>query len=224
MTVRFCRDCGEGAINGELLCASCGSADLVGRAVLDGPPTAGPARFPSIVPAAAPALAWVERSAPAAFYLVSPSKLAVMALATFGYYLIYWFYKQWRALQLRRDRKIRPVWRALFAPFFLYSLSRQIRNEAQARGIEPSWTPAALAVVYLICCVVAALPAPFGLVGLAALLVPVQVQRTILAINAESGGPGPGQYSGWNVAAIAVGALFWFFVLVAAFVPSSGAG
>ena len=57
-----------------------------------------------------------------AFYLVSPRKFLLLFLGTFGFYLLYWFYKNWRLYQQSTGEDMWPVMRAIFSIFFIHSL------------------------------------------------------------------------------------------------------
>ncbi len=59
------------------------------------------------------------------FYLVSTAKFLIMDTITFGVYQLYWWYRQWRAIQLREMTGIIPVLRAFFAVFFVFGFSKR---------------------------------------------------------------------------------------------------
>ncbi len=58
------------------------------------------------------------------FFVVKTSKLIIMSVMTLGLYEIYWFYRNWRAVQLAEGSKIWPFARSLFGvltSYFLFS-------------------------------------------------------------------------------------------------------
>lgn len=67
------------------------------------------------------------------FYQINPKKFYWLSVATFNLYEIYWFYKNWQAVQAAEQSKIKPVWRAVFAIFFVRQLFRKM---ADSRGLE----------------------------------------------------------------------------------------
>ena len=50
---------------------------------------------------------------PPLFHHVSPWKFVFMSVTTFGLYDLYWSYKCWWDLKLRRRPNIWPVWRTI---------------------------------------------------------------------------------------------------------------
>lgn len=60
------------------------------------------------------------------FYLMSPTKLLIMNVITFGLYQWYWWYRQWRAVRVSENSKIIPILRTIFAVFFVYGLTRRV--------------------------------------------------------------------------------------------------
>ena len=68
------------------------------------------------------------------YFPVSPLKLIVLSVCTFGLYKFYWFYKNWCLIKEResslsmqigfRDSGIMPFWRALFTVLYCYHASR----------------------------------------------------------------------------------------------------
>ncbi|MBO3275725.1 MFS transporter permease [Pseudomonas schmalbachii] len=74
-----------------------------------------------------------------AFFVTSLSKMALLYLATFGLYGVFWFYKQWdlqRAAML--PKRIVPAARGLFYVFFTHSLCARINQSLEQNG-HPAW-------------------------------------------------------------------------------------
>jgi hypothetical protein len=72
---------------------------------------------------------WRIKDVPdAIFYPVSGRKLVVMLLLTYGLYVVYWFFRNFRYLK-RAGVKVRPVLRSLFSQFFYYSLFRHVYTQ-----------------------------------------------------------------------------------------------
>ncbi|MDF5828479.1 hypothetical protein P4233_13630 [Pseudomonas aeruginosa] len=51
-------------------------------------------------------------------FVTSLGKMSVLFLLTLGLYGVYWMYKHWKAQQPQMERRISPVWRAIFGIFF----------------------------------------------------------------------------------------------------------
>ncbi|UNK42658.1 hypothetical protein MNO14_00695 [Luteimonas sp. S4-F44] len=86
-----------------------------------------------------------------AFYVVSPLKLVVLYVATFGLYQMYWFYRHWDRWQTVHGVRVRPVVRALFALFTVHALARRIDEALRAVGSARRWWPMAVASVFFLC-------------------------------------------------------------------------
>ncbi|WP_101926774.1 MULTISPECIES: DUF4234 domain-containing protein [Luteimonas] len=85
----------------------------------------------------------------APFFVVSPAKLVVLYLVTFGLYPLYWFYMHWSRARVGREETIWPVARAVFAVFFVHALARRIDGRLRAVGLPRRWWPMTLATVYV---------------------------------------------------------------------------
>ncbi len=90
------------------------------------------------------------------FFIVAPSKLAVMSIATFGLYEIYWAYKNWQAIKEADDSNIMPFWRAVFAIFFAYRLFQRMGAKS----------PMFLFVAYILLGFAVRLPEPWDLIAM----------------------------------------------------------
>lgn len=92
--------------------------------------------------------------APDEFFVLAPSKLVIMLVATMGIYSIYWFYQNWMRQRLRHDEDIWPLARALFAIFFVHRLFRRIDarlGKMTSGSDEPAfvWSPWSTATQYV---------------------------------------------------------------------------
>ena len=93
MTLMDCSECGHEVSTKTGACPNCGAP--VGQA---------------------------EIETKAHYYPVSVLKFVVLSVLTFGYYQIFWFYKNWRFIKDRDGAPIYPWARALFAPLWFYAL------------------------------------------------------------------------------------------------------
>jgi hypothetical protein len=66
------------------------------------------------------------------YFTVSTTRLVTLTLITFGYYLIYWFYKNWKAVQEATGEKAHPVLSAIFAPLTSYELFGNVRKNMRS--------------------------------------------------------------------------------------------
>jgi hypothetical protein len=155
------------------------------------------------------------------FFPVSPLKLVVMSIVTFGIYELYWFYKNWKLIKQRTSRDIMPFWRAFFAFFFCYSLFREVTDSATSRSMSVGFSPGLLAFVWIGLTLCWRLPDPYWLVSTVAVLALLPVQKTVNELNATVA-PGHdlnARFYGWNIVGIAVGGLFLVFAIIGTFFP-----
>lgn len=79
----------------------------------------------------------------------APWRLIFLSIITFTSYEIYWFYRNWKHLQIHKNLNISPGWRTvgLFVPIYsivlIYRLFRDIQNFAKQIGCKtfssPGW-------------------------------------------------------------------------------------
>lgn len=91
----------------------------------------------------------MQLSSPVAYYPVSLVKFAVLSIATFGLYQVYWFYKQWAYIRARDDNAVMPVIRAVFFPLWFYALFKDLRADSINR-FGHTHLPGALVIVLLL--------------------------------------------------------------------------
>jgi len=150
------------------------------------------------------------------FFPVSTLKFALMSLATFGFYVLYWMYRNWAYLKRAQNLKIMPFWRAWFVLFFAYSLLKRMREVLEFAGYPGSYSPGWLAAGYLIALLFNRLPAPLALLGGFAWVFLVPVVQAVAAVNR---GRVPdsclnARFSAWNVVALVGGGALWALALV----------
>lgn len=84
------------------------------------------------------------------YFAISPKRLALLSIITFGVYEIYWFYKNWEAVEKFEGQKIYPFWRAIFVVFFCYSLFKKVLESAKSHAYKNSYSPRWLATAYIL--------------------------------------------------------------------------
>ncbi|HEX6202495.1 MAG TPA: hypothetical protein VF100_05785, partial [Thermoanaerobaculia bacterium] len=170
---------------------------------------------PPEAPVGPQAFAGAEPADPPPFFAVSRRKLLVMSLATAGLYEIYWFYKHWQAVNRWEVNKVWPVARALFSPLFAYSLFERIRHAAALREVRaPALSSGLLALAYFLAAASWQLPSPADLASTLTVVPLLVVQGSMNRLHSDLGHePRNTRFTGWNVAAIVFGALFWTLAL-----------
>ena len=90
------------------------------------------------------------------YYTVSNIRLFGLFVLTLGIYPMYWFYKNWRALEAHSDRKVYPRLSAVLYHFFSYDLYTNVRRHAEETKTDIkvpaglyAWATFFLAYIYL---------------------------------------------------------------------------
>jgi hypothetical protein len=138
----------------------------------------------------APVLATSDVATPRPMlYAPATWKFLLLAVITFNFYLIVWFYRNW--IRLRRVQKIDiwPVPRAIFSPFTAYSCFERMEEVVAKRSgqREVKFHAGTLALIYFVLHAVGRLPAPFFLVSLLACLPVLAVNLKARAANQAAG-------------------------------------
>jgi hypothetical protein len=155
------------------------------------------------------------------FFSVSKTKLIIMSLFSWGIYEIYWFYKNWKLMQGRTEKKIHPFWRAIFAIFFCYQFFNTVRDTADSYGIRTGINPGGFAVGYILLSLTYKLPDPIWLICLLTFIPLLPIQGVINDINAKIAPNAEinNRFSWKNVVVIIIGAILSLLILLGMFVP-----
>jgi hypothetical protein len=106
-----------------------------------------------------PAPASLDKPPRSWFYVVSVRKLIVMTFFTFGFYLVYWNYRNWATYKRATGEKVIPLLRAFFAVFFLYALLKRVDDGLRARNLASGFSPVLLTLGIVITVMLACAPA-----------------------------------------------------------------
>ena len=165
------------------------------------------------------------------FFPVSENKLFTLYLLSFGLYGIYWFYRNWKLQQPVMDKKIYPLWRAIFSIFFTHALFRRINRRAARLEGNHRFKANTLATFYVVAILAShmidrvdvnlQMPANIVNAGIIAVSLVlfilsvfplVKVQATVNRINHDLPGYLNCKYSLFNYLLIAAGAFLWFMI------------
>ena len=158
------------------------------------------------------------------FYVVGKNKLVIMLCMTFGYYFIYWNYRNWKAYRLAAGAKIWPVGRTVLGIFFLYSLFMKIDRQLRISKRHYNWHPQNLMVGVILAagistylCVVGVNPKVVFSMALAFLIFQsfllLRVQTAINHLEGDPEGHQNAKLTLSNYAWIAAGSIIWFFLI-----------
>lgn len=94
---------------------------------------------------------YVDQNIPPFPYVISNWKLIIMYLVTFGFYELYWFYRQWKSFnaedKLKHGSFVLWIY-ALFSPLSSYSLFKHVSNDVKKVNNGKGLEAGALAIVY----------------------------------------------------------------------------
>jgi hypothetical protein len=167
------------------------------------------------------------KETPPTFYIVSKNKLIIMSLLTFGCYVIYWNYKNWKTYRAATGEKIWPLARTIFGLFFIYSLYMRIDRQLRVAKRHYNWHPYSLVLCAVLNACINIYGALFAinhhiliLIGLASLTFgtycQLRVQAAINHYEQDPAGRQNAKITLANFAWIALGGVFWFFFIYGA--------
>ena len=119
------------------------------------------------------------------FFPVSPTKLFLLSVCSFGLYELYWFYKNWRLIQVRELLDVNPFLRAFFAFFFCYQVFTRIRDYPTKARANEKLLAGFLTTAWVVTTLTWRLPDPFWMISILAGVFMVPVQIAAQAINSE---------------------------------------
>jgi len=154
------------------------------------------------------------------YFAVGIFKLATLSIASFGLYLLFWFYQHWRCEYTRTGESLNPVARAFFSPIFAYSLFSRVKAQLTSEEQEDLASPAFLATAYFLLIVAGRLPDPYWLLAFLAFLplLPVQIAINRLNQRCAPGAPLNDRFTKANIALIVLGAFVLGLMLLGLFV------
>ena len=162
---------------------------------IDNPYAVPAAALPDAAPAMAPATDPLSTLfAPAA------AKLALLCATTFGWYALYWFYRNWQAIRLISGRRrISPVWRSVFSLIWIFACFRALdRLTGPHRFGALGWFMPALAYVGV--SLLSVSPSPLALLALFAWLPLLAVNQRLVLLKRARGLPASAQerFTAWT--------------------------
>ncbi len=175
------------------------------------------------------------------FFPVSEGKLITLYVVSFGLYGIYWFQQNWKRQQPMMDKKIYPVWRAIFSIFFTHSLFRRIDQQASHLPTQHKFNSGVLATFFVATIVVSTvidrltmnsdavqnmMSQTLIVISLVLFLLSTyplsKAQATVNRINNDMLGYLNHKYSIWNYALIIIGSVFWLLLAMGLLFESMG--
>ena len=175
------------------------------------------------------------------FFPVSEGKLITLYILSFGLYGVYWFYKNWKLQQPAMDKKIYPVWRAIFSIFFTHSLFKRIDQQAVHLPQQHKFNANVLATFFVAAIVVSNVVDRLSIntdiaqsITNTTLIITsivlflfsayplAKVQATVNRINNDMLGYLNHKYSAWNYVLIILGIVSWLMLAMGLLAESMG--
>jgi hypothetical protein len=155
------------------------------------------------------------------FFATPTAKLAALSVVTFGLYEVIWAYQSWKSVRARTGKPIRPFWRALFAPLWMFILFDELNRQAAAAEVESSVSPGGHGAAFFVLSALWRLPAPWFFIGYLSFL-PLLPANTLARRLNERLAPETAPMVGWsgvNVAALLLGGVLFALVVAGTFLP-----
>lgn len=203
-----------------MVCIHCGSEQPENAAFCPacGQPTVSPAGISATSLGASTVIA-----PETAFFNVGTTKLVLMTIGTFGLYQVYWLYKNWSVERTLSEDSMWPLWRALFAPIFIYALAARVSDRAVSIELPTNLRPLPTAVAFILLSLAVRAPDPFWMISVLAGLVLIPIQNELARLNAARGiGVGKeAQYSTINTVWLTLSALLWLLIIAGMMLPEA---
>ena len=175
------------------------------------------------------------------FFPVSEGKLITLYILSFGLYGIYWFQQNWKRQQPMMDKKIYPVWRAIFSIFFTHSLFKRIDQQAAHLPQQHKFNANGLATFFVVAIVASNVIDRLSIntdiaqsITNTSLIITslvlflfsayplAKVQATVNRINNDMLGYLNHKYSAWNYVLIILGIVSWLMLAMGLLAESIG--
>ena len=161
------------------------------------------------------------------FYIVSKRKFFLLFIATFSFYSLYWFWRQWTEWQNKTGENIWPLARALFNIFFAHSLFKKIETKASLVDSRSHKNLDIAATIYVIVELAFNLMDKIPMIGVVYLALTVsfvcllsgcvwQAQTQANIASFDSDGRQNDKFTVANYIWIALGLLFWMIIIFGA--------
>jgi hypothetical protein len=153
------------------------------------------------------------------FFPVGLAKLATMITVTFGFYSVYWFYRNWKSVQNLTGDKLNAPIRALFYPLTSYSMFEHIQAQGRRLQVDITINAGVLAIAIFVLGALWRLPDPYWVISFLGCVPLLPVQSEINRINrriAPAADPN-NRLRAWNVVAVIIGGILVALSIAGAF-------
>ena len=154
------------------------------------------------------------------FYTVGPLKFVLLALTTFGIFVLYWFYKNWDVIRQRENEAIWPFWRAVFTGLWTFSMGGRFHAYAAQRGFSLEFPYVPIGIAFLVANIAARADGPLAFLSYVGFLIVIPFDFAARRLNGggQLAEPTYGSFSALNVVWIIVGGILLLFALLGIFI------
>jgi len=99
------------------------------------------------------------------FYYTGKLHFALMFICTFGFYAIYWSYKNWQYVKRRDGSNISPVWRSIFLPLWYYNILNELSPVRSEKPLVSDSFKGVLIIGYIVMNGISLVSEQFALIG-----------------------------------------------------------
>lgn len=166
--------------------------------------------------------------------IISPKKVLILSIITWGLYDFFWFYKNWKLIKEKENSNIRPYGRSFLAVFYCYSFFKKTLDSAKNYGYIEKYSAATLATVYFVLTIIGVVLGKsipglgwwafvFSVIGLFGALPLYEIQKEINFVSEHESGVTDleNKYSFSDALFVFFGILYTIFVVYGAFMPPS---
>lgn len=149
-------------------------------------------------------------------FYIPDKKLILACLLSFGFYELYWFYHNWKAIRDQEQIRISPVWRSVFSVLFCYNFFKRILKTATSRGFQSSYSAGALTLLYIVLTLLFKLPAPWDQLEILTFIPLVMINPAIRYLNqaGNSAWVANHRFNKMEIFWIVSGMLFWVGAII----------
>jgi hypothetical protein len=149
-------------------------------------------------------------------------RFALLCIVTFGFYELYWFYKNWKFFKEKENLNISPFWRAtFFAIFFIYGLFKRIFILANKEGYTKRNSPGLLTFFWIVISIIAFIPQSYSLLAVFSFITIIPAVKSMNYYWAKKNPNLPTKsFSWWQIILIILGIIWVIFALIGMFVPA----
>jgi hypothetical protein len=161
----------------------------------------------------------INRKEQSMFFYISPRKLVLMSIASFGIYELFWFYKNWTYVDEHSNRVVTPMVCAIFHPLTYMGLMGEMSKAGAEAGAKGNIPAPFLAFLYFALLICGRFPGPLSLLGACAAFTLVPAQLYVNALNTASPTPINDRFTVFNWVTIVIGGALQIFVLIGTVLP-----